>query len=134
MSKTQCQHPVSADIAFHLGVCGLGMLQGGGYRREACDDPKAGFSYALDVQRGELVCRLKKTNTYFDRNQSLLWFDSFAMLPTLNLALPMVWGEDKKKIAVLKVRRWAVQSCKERHSRPSGLEEIRIGCDDPSTV
>ncbi|CDJ31452.1 C2 domain-containing protein, putative [Eimeria mitis] len=75
---------------------------GGGYRREVCDDPQAGFGYALDVQRGELVCRLKKTSTYFDRNQSLLWFDSFSVLPTLNLALPLVWGEAKKKIAVLK--------------------------------
>ncbi|CDJ50656.1 C2 domain-containing protein, putative [Eimeria brunetti] len=75
---------------------------GSGYRREVCDDPKAGFGYALDIQRGELVCRLKKTSTYFDRNQSVLWFDSFSVLPTLNLALPLVYGEDKKKIAVLK--------------------------------
>lgn len=95
----------------HLGARGLGVLQGGGYRKEACDDPKAGFGYALDVQRGELVCRLKKTSTYFDRNQSLLWFDSFAVLPTLNLSLPMVWGEDKKRVAVLKVRQWATQIC-----------------------
>ncbi|KAL8269292.1 hypothetical protein Esti_006782 [Eimeria stiedai] len=74
----------------------------GGYRRGSVYDNKAGFSYSLPVQRGELVCRLKKTCNYFDRNQTVHWFDSFSLLPSTNLDQPMVWGEEKKKIAILK--------------------------------
>lgn len=81
------------------------MLQSGGYRQGSISDQKAGFGYSIKVQRGELVCRLKKTCNHFDRNQTALWFDSFSLLPTINLAQHMVWGEDKKKVALLKVGR-----------------------------
>ncbi|KAL8427755.1 hypothetical protein Efla_004087 [Eimeria flavescens] len=74
----------------------------GGYRRDSIYGNKAGFSYAIPVQRGELVCRLKKTCNYFDRNQTVHWFDSYSLLPSINLDQPMVWGEEKKKIAFLK--------------------------------
>ena len=82
----------------------LYILQTGGYWRGSILDKKAGFTYSVDVQHCELVCRLKKTCNYFDRSQSALWFDSLLVLPTTNLAAPIVWGEDKKKVGVLKVR------------------------------
>lgn len=100
----------------------LWALQGGGYRKCFYEDSKAGFSYSIDVQRGELVCRLKKTCTYFDRDQTVLWFDSFSMLPTLNLAHPVVWGEDKKKIALLKVRMPIARVFVEHRSDTVGLK------------
>ncbi|CBZ49741.1 hypothetical protein NCLIV_002280 [Neospora caninum Liverpool] len=72
----------------------------GGYLKTA--SRKAGFSPPLSVRRGQLVCRMKKIGTMFDRSQTRIWYESFDLLPPSNLSGYLRWGEEEKKIAQLK--------------------------------
>nr|CAJ20273.1 hypothetical protein TgIa.0180 [Toxoplasma gondii RH] len=72
----------------------------GGYLKTA--SRRAGFSQPLPVRRGQLVCRMKKFETMFDRTQTRIWYEPFGLLPPSNLSDYLKWGKEETKIAQLK--------------------------------
>ncbi|KEP61237.1 UNVERIFIED_CONTAM: C2 domain-containing protein [Hammondia hammondi] len=72
----------------------------GGYLKTA--SRRAGFAQPLPVRRGQLVCRMKKFETMFDRTQTRIWYEPFGLLPPSNLSDYLKWGEEETKIAQVK--------------------------------